>query len=53
MSPVGECRGNTKVEGMLKTGTLQDLFMNASERVLNCLNLPMSTAEIVPMPGLR
>jgi hypothetical protein len=48
-----ECRGNSKVKGMLKIGTLQDMFMTASERVLNCLSLPMSTSEIVFTPGLR
>lgn len=49
---VGECRGNSKVSGMLKTGTLQDIFNTASERVLNCLSLPTSTSEIVFTPGL-
>jgi len=53
LSTVGECRGNPKVEGMLKSGTLQDIYDNASERVLNCLSLPMSATEVIPTPGLQ
>jgi hypothetical protein len=53
VSTVGECRGNAKVKGMLKTGTLQDMYEHASERVLNCLSLPTSNSEIISTPGLR
>jgi hypothetical protein len=53
VSTVGECRGDVKVNGMLKTGTLQDVYEHASERVLNCLSLPTSNSEIVFTPGLR
>lgn len=38
---------------MLKTGTLNELYMTAYDRVLNCLNLPMSSHQVVDMPGLR
>jgi hypothetical protein len=38
---------------MLKIGTLRDLFTSASERVLSCLNLPTSSVDVVPTPGLR
>lgn len=38
---------------MLKVGTLKELFTSASERVLNCLNLPMSSHQIVQTPGLK
>lgn len=49
---VGQFRGEESVPGMLKVGTLRELFMSASERVLNCLNLPMSSHQIVHTPGL-
>jgi hypothetical protein len=53
ISSVGEFRGKESVPGMLKVGTLEQLHTDASERVLNCLNLPMSSHNIVGTPGLR
>jgi hypothetical protein len=37
---------------MLKVGTLDDMIVNADQRILLCLSLPTSAAEIIPTPGL-
>jgi hypothetical protein len=38
---------------MLKVGTLRDVFDSAPERILNCLQLPMSSMDVVDTPELR
>jgi hypothetical protein len=38
---------------MLQNGTLSDILHEAERRVLLCLSLPTSAAEIVQTPGLR
>jgi hypothetical protein len=50
---VGECRDDESVIGMLKVGTLRDIFESSGERVLSCLNLPTSNMDVVATPGLR
>jgi hypothetical protein len=50
---VGEFRGQKSVPGMLKVGTLHELFGHASRRVMNCLSITTSSHDIVTTPGLR
>jgi hypothetical protein len=50
---VGKHREDPAVPGMLRTGTMEDIVSEADERVLVCLSLPTSSAEIVNTPGLR
>jgi hypothetical protein len=50
---VGECRDNDEIDGMLKVGTLHNIFNCSSEHVLSCLQLPTSSMEVVNTPGLR
>jgi hypothetical protein len=50
---VGEFRGQKSVPGMLKVGTLKELFGHASRRVMNCLSITTSSHDIVTTPGLR
>jgi hypothetical protein len=41
------------VNGILKVGTLRDIFNNCDERILACLDLPTSSMDVVATPGLR
>ena len=50
---VGEYRQDNDHPHMLKVSTLEDILDYADERVLVCLNLPMSASDIVPTPGLQ
>ena len=53
----GQCRDDDVVDGddtgMLKVGTLEQLYAAADERVLLALSLPLGASGLVDTPRLR
>lgn len=57
MNPAGECRDDEvrqdDVSGMLKVGTLEELYTAADKRVLLSLSLRLGASGVVDTPRLR
>jgi hypothetical protein len=57
ISAVGECRDDEVEEGddpgMLRVGTLEQLYTAADKRVLLSLSLPLGASGLVDTPRIR
>ncbi len=57
INAAGQCRDDEVQDddrlGILKVGTLEQLYNTADERVLLCLSLPLGASGLVDTPRLR